>query len=562
MSYYRWPGVYTFDEEVDLEFPKCWMMAVPYAIPVRKPLDHWFELVFNSRSHAWSCEQLMVPTSKGTAWRSIEGLFYLGIRPASAEEAKQREPIHRERMQPWIEDFEGIWRGKLIPELMAHYERLKNTDLKKLNNIELEDHFHYYTSVVQRRAFEIHYLPMFAAYTAYTQFEQLCRDLLGIDEDHPQFKKLMTGFTSIAYEVDRGLWQLSDQAIELGLEPVFKATPDDEEVLRKLEESEAGRKWLREFREFLSEHGWRSDRLFDICVPSWLEQPALALPVMRGNMAKGRGAFLKDQEQGRLIKEREEAEKDALSRVPETNREWFGKLMRTAQWSGIYSEEHDYYIDLYLSALGRRILMEIGGRGAKAGVFDDVDDVNFLLYDEISRVLVNMETSAYRKIIQTRRQEYQRFVDGAPKMLAEKLLVGDPDWFFQNINCDPLNFVFAGTPKVKPELKADLYGVASAPGVAEGIARVLMDPAQLAEVQPGEILVVPSTNPAWNPAFNFIKAVVTDAGGALSHAVIVARDYGIPCVGGTREATAKIKTGDRIKVDGDMNAVYILERAS
>jgi phosphoenolpyruvate synthase/pyruvate phosphate dikinase len=147
-------------------------------------------------------------------------------------------------------------------------------------------------------------------------------------------------------------------------------------------------------------------------------------------------------------------------------------------------------------------------------------------------------------------------------MLAEKLMIGDPDWFFQNLGREPVMWVFAGRQKIKPELKADLYGMASAPGVAEGVARVLWDPAQLSEIAPGEILVVPSTNPAWNPAFNFVKAVVTDAGGALSHAIIVARDYGLPCVAGTREATAKIKTGDRIKVDGDMNAVYILERAS
>jgi phosphoenolpyruvate synthase/pyruvate phosphate dikinase len=147
-------------------------------------------------------------------------------------------------------------------------------------------------------------------------------------------------------------------------------------------------------------------------------------------------------------------------------------------------------------------------------------------------------------------------------MLAEKLFIGDVNWLFENIGREPILWVLGGPPKVKPELGADLYGAASAPGVAEGTARVLMAEAQLPELQAGDILVTPDTNPVWNPAFNFIKALVTDTGGSLSHAIVVARDYGLPCVAGTREGTAKIKTGDRIRVDGDNCVVYILERAA
>jgi pyruvate,water dikinase len=559
MSYYGWT-TFTFDENVDLEVTKCWMMAVPYSIPVRKPFHHWAILFYDVRSFAWAADHLMVPTSKGVSWRSIEGLYYLGLRPTTPEEEKQREPIYRERIKPWIEDFGAVWRGKLIPEMMGHFEKLKKTDLENLGNIQLMEEFEYYLSVKQR-VWEIHFLPMYASYLAYRDFGLMCQEFIGINEDHPQFKKLLTGFETKTYEVDRGLWRLGDHATELGLKSLFDATPDDAELLKKLGESDAGRKWLQEFHAFLNEHGWRTEILLDCCVPTWIEKPTLALPSIRGDMAKG-GAFLMDQEHERMRKEREEAERDAISRVPADKRDWFQKLMRTAQWSGIYSEEHNYYVDGYMPALGRRVLVEIGNRGFDAGLLDDPDDVNFLLPEEIIRLLANMETGAARKVARIRRDEWQKFIDLAPKMMAEKLMIGDPDWFFQNLVREPIMWVFAGAPKVKPELEADLYGMASAPGVAEGIARVLMDPAQLADLQPGEILVVPSTNPTWHPAFNFIKAVVTDAGGSLSHAVIVARDYGLPCVAGTREATAKIKTGDKIRVDGDNYAVYILERAA
>jgi pyruvate,water dikinase len=109
----------------------------------------------------------------------------------------------------------------------------------------------------------------------------------------------------------------------------------------------------------------------------------------------------------------------------------------------------------------------------------------------------------------------------------------------------------------KPDI---FYGLASAPGVAEGMARVVLTVDELAELKPGEILVAPTTDAAWRPLFGTIKAVVTDAGGALSHAVIVAREYGLPCVVGCGEATKKIHTGQRIRIDGDNRCVYILGR--
>jgi len=77
-------------------------------------------------------------------------------------------------------------------------------------------------------------------------------------------------------------------------------------------------------------------------------------------------------------------------------------------------------------------------------------------------------------------------------------------------------------------------------------------------VQPGEILVCPSTDPNWTPVFALLKGVVVDMGGSLCHAAIVSREYGIPCVLNTFAGTSKIKNGQRIRVDGDVGAVYIL----
>ena len=82
---------------------------------------------------------------------------------------------------------------------------------------------------------------------------------------------------------------------------------------------------------------------------------------------------------------------------------------------------------------------------------------------------------------------------------------------------------------------------------------------EFSQLQPGEILVAPFTHTDWTPLFWLASGVVTDHGGALAHAVIVGREYGLPCVAGTLGATGKIRTGDRIRVDGDNCCVYILK---
>ena len=123
-----------------------------------------------------------------------------------------------------------------------------------------------------------------------------------------------------------------------------------------------------------------------------------------------------------------------------------------------------------------------------------------------------------------------------------------------------IKIIVGELPQVKEELKADIYGVCGAPGVAEGQARVVMSYNQLDEIQKDDILVCPSTNPAWTPVFGLVKAVVSDRGGTLSHTAIVGREYGIPTLVNTFTATSIIKTGQRIRVDANQGAIFILEK--
>jgi pyruvate,water dikinase len=104
----------------------------------------------------------------------------------------------------------------------------------------------------------------------------------------------------------------------------------------------------------------------------------------------------------------------------------------------------------------------------------------------------------------------------------------------------------------------EIRGFAASNGIAEGPARVVKSVEEIGRLQKGDILVCPITNPTWAPIFQKISGAVSDIGGSMSHAAIVAREYGLPAVVGTGTATSRIKDGQRIRVDGGRGVVTIL----
>jgi len=105
----------------------------------------------------------------------------------------------------------------------------------------------------------------------------------------------------------------------------------------------------------------------------------------------------------------------------------------------------------------------------------------------------------------------------------------------------------------------ELTGAAASPGVIEGAARVVKTVDEIGDIRDGEILVCSITSPAWAPIFSKITATVTDIGGVMSHTAIVCREYGLPAVVGTGTATARIRTGQQLRVDGSTGVVTILD---
>ena len=541
---------FEFQDE-DLKNYRIWIGDFVHAWPPYSPLFAWARNGHHQFAFSYSAETLSIPGTKGWQWRMVDGLSYLAIIEPKPEEVPEREKLFRERITPYIENWDEIW-SKMIEEWKGMLKPFKEFDVEHATNAELYSHWEDFLWL-DFQMWKRHFTWMYPAYILYSLFRGICQELLGITPADILYKRVLSGFDNTVLRFDRALWHLGDRAKELGVDSIFLTTEDDEAVLPKLEGTEAGRKWLEEYREFLSTYGWRCNRVEEwLNNPSWIEQPSLGVPILRQAIAKG-GAFTVDAKFERLVKEREEAEKELLSRVPEEQREWFAKLMKCAQRSGVFSEDHNTHFDMHIMSIGRHLTKEMGKRFAQAGAIDDPEDIYFLHPDEIRKAAVAMERANLRPYAKKRREERE-----AACKLEPKPFIGDMTALPELAMRDPVIGVIAEMPVVVPELKADLYGAASAPGVVEGIARVIPDEKRMGEVKPGEILVAPMTMSTWTPLFSYVAAVVTDGGGTLSHAVIVGREYGLPVVAGTLEGTKKIKTGDRIRVDGDRGAVYIL----
>ena len=554
-GYYNW-ATYEFDEERDLEpYYKVWACNAQFSIPAKKPFDQYYIISLMAENFLRAVEKLSLPFPMPRDLRLKDNFWYISLVDFTDEEVRRREPMFRERLTPWIEDPDAIYRGEMIPELEGYHERWWRVDVEKISDLELLDLFEDWLRVTIR-IWDLHFVSMFAGYSIYGLFEDLCQERFGIDDKDPQFKALMGGFDNREFVIDRDSYHLADRARGLGLEQLFLATPDDEEVLSKLKESGAGREWLQEFHEVVSRHACRLNEYWELSTPSWMTKPSLAIADVRRGIVAG-GVFAIDKERQRVVKEREEAERDFLSRVPYEQREWFGKLMRGAQWLGAYELDHAYYTECIDVAHAERITKEIGKRFARLGMIDEPGDIYYLLPDEIKLAILGMyNRRRQQKTVEIRKEQHQKFLQMTPP-----LFIGDPSILPGMLAKSPFLRHIIAIPVPKPELKADLYGVGSAPGVVEGIARVVPTFAEADKVQPGEILVTISTLAYWTPLFGIVKAVVTDVGGSLSHPVIVGREFGIPAVAGTIEGTKKIETGDRIRVDGDNCCVYILGKA-
>jgi phosphohistidine swiveling domain-containing protein len=181
------------------------------------------------------------------------------------------------------------------------------------------------------------------------------------------------------------------------------------------------------------------------------------------------------------------------------------------------------------------------------------DDIFLLTIDEVLDLLAGDDSSTQH--IPARKETYARYRELPPYPMIVR---GRFDPFQWAADPKRRNDIYDATAAVPLSTSNTIRGFAGAAGRVEGRVRVLDGPEQGDQLQPGEILVAVTTNVGWTPLFPRAAAVVTDVGAPLSHAAIVARELGIPAVVGCGSATTRLRSGDRVRVDGGRGVVEIL----
>lgn len=326
-------------------------------------------------------------------------------------------------------------------------------------------------------------------------------------------------------------------------------------------------------RRFLARYGHRSVHEAELAAPRWSEDETF----VRRLVEEARAARGQEHpvERERRIRRRAQALERRISRSLGQGSGWLERvcgmrrlvtrlLIREARAYAPHREDLKFQALLGLN-LVRASFLELGRRLERLGLLARGDDVFFLeareLRDCVSALAQGrMPVAGLRQLARERRERHARWCDSvpprevaAPGRMADASWAGMGEW--DPGPCPP------DQPLIGDGVGARLEGVAASAGKVRARARILAAPEESPRLRAGEVLVTRALNAGWTPLFLAAGAAVSDVGGLLSHAAVVAREYGLPLVMGARQATSWIRDGDLVEVDGDSGTVTIIERA-
>src|SRR5918993_677194 len=486
--------------------------------------------------------------------RRINTYLYMAVAPIMAppEEMEAMGERSREKLGDAMAQLNERWTGEFLPEIRQYLQDWDRFDLRDASMPELLAQLDE-TVARFRRLWEIHFTIVLPMSLAMSMFEEFYRDLFGSDGAFDAYR-LLQGLDNKTVESGRELWRLSRQALKM---PEVRKVLEENaavDVVPALEGSAQGTEFLTKLDAYLKEYGHRGD-LWGMSFPTWAEEPTPAIKMLKDYIAQSGGG--PDEELASLAAEREQLmveTRERLEGYPQAVRDEFAFLLKVAQESVVLSEDHGFWIDFNATARVRGVVLEFGRRFAEAGVIQRPDDIFHMTLDEIRETTRRLPDLDRRDLVFGRKAELERFSEAQlPPALGTPPPGPPPD--------SPVNRAmgkFWGGPPQPPDEAGVLRGNPGSPGLVRGRAKVLRSLSEATGLRQGEVLVAETTAPPWTPLFATAAAVVTDTGGILSHSAVVAREYRIPAVVGTGVATATIKSGQTIEVDGDAGIVRVL----
>jgi phosphohistidine swiveling domain-containing protein len=498
-----------------------------------------------------------VPPTRGSVNRLAGTHVYIGtIDVDTPWQVQARAARFGQYVSPVLADFDSYWAMR-AGELTAAYEHFDNLDLSAMPPAGLwtvlKDAYAFH-----RRAWFIHFEVMYVLTANYLAFYALAEEI-GLSGS--QVSAFLAGQQTFYSKTDEELWRLAGLARSLNL--TAPLTHGDPAGMRaQIAALPGGNEWLTEFDAFLAVYGQRTEETCRVDTPSWIEDPSPALYAIGGFLAKPAG-FDFHQARAAAIAERDAQIDEARRRVNGSDLQRFNEALASNQAANFawWNEEHNYLIDRRAAIPVRRATLELGARLAADGRIERPDDMFFLFKPELFAAMEG--GGSWRELaamIPDRRAYFEHWRERGPSLptMLGTIPHTVPDPIM--IEVFGLSGHFLETLRVGDGGKdaTEIRGFPAAKGIVEGVARVITTVTDLRSVLPGEILVCGGTTTEWTPAFGIIAACVCDTGGSLTHAAIVSREYGIPCVVGTAVATQVIKTGDRVRVDGRAGTVRVL----
>jgi phosphohistidine swiveling domain-containing protein len=291
---------------------------------------------------------------------------------------------------------------------------------------------------------------------------------------------------------------------------------------------------------------------FDISEPSALELPDQLLRAIRTAAATG----VENTDVEAKIA-------DVRSRVPAEHRDSFDELLGEARLLYRLRDERGVYSDIWASGIMRRAVLAAGRRVAAAGRIHKPEHLLDAGFDEMRALVEGADGPSGEELAARAAYRRTHTAKDAPRSLGtppppppDPSTLPPPVARLMHATGMALGALFGSS---EAQHDGDLLrGLAASPGVCEGCARLVSGPADFGRIVQGDILVTVSTTEAFNILLPLLGGIVTDSGGLLSHSAIVAREYGIPGVVGTREATERIRDGARVRVDGAAGEVTVL----
>lgn len=342
------------------------------------------------------------------------------------------------------------------------------------------------------------------------------------------------------------LWAVRDRIkADPALAAGFSAARDLPEALAALE---ADASVMTAYQAFLDAHGHRCGKELDFSVPRWREDPGFIITMLK--------TYLKTADSNEPLKRRKELSANqaklwagAEAELPRIKSLLLKKLLALAV-DGQKKRENTKSEVVKLLLPLRAISLRIGGLLANTGLLDAPNDIFMLRLSELRELAGQADLSRdFFEPALARKAAYTEYEAIDLPAVITDLDDVEAGWY-----------AHASSNKAPGATGADvLTGIAVSRGKVEGIARVIESLDDIDRLAPDDILVTDHTDPGWTPVFATIKGLVTNTGGLISHAAIVAREYGLPAVVNVANATGSIKDGRRILLDADSGTIRLLE---